>query len=383
MKRPMIAHIATMMVSLLCVSSAWAVDSALTSLHQPEVLQQGIDGTGQVIAVIDKGVDPNFFDGVLAPGCISIVNLSDVNDNGRPEGWPNALEWHGTLVANISAARTLAPDRRGMAPGARVLSVRFKSSFDIIAALDYVTYRRLIDSRVRVANISVAPSADRFACGCGNEIGFPIAFAGTVARAEANGILVVASTGNSASCSGVSVPACFDSVMKVAAAYDRSYGTVVYEECIDAATPLHRVCCFSDLEQDCPFLVAAPGYDITYFGWWEHQSGTSFAAPFVSGLAALVFQQICWATPAFVRDIIYDSSIEGLAFAACPYSPQPRHIDALRALALAEFYSGPRLPGDTNCDGVVDPRDWENFARWMTGPGKSGKSGKSGQPPIS
>jgi hypothetical protein len=126
--------------------------------------------------------------------------------------------------------------------------------------------------------------------------------------AVSRGIVVVASSGNSCDKTRMASPACASQVISVGSVYDANIGSFsaccgpfCSPSCTDATTQPNQVTCYSNAS---PTLdVVAPGSAITtYFSTAVH--GTSFAAPHVSGVAALLLQRKSNLTPAQVTAAI-------------------------------------------------------------------------------
>jgi type VII secretion-associated serine protease mycosin len=225
-------------------------------------------GAGVLVGVVDSGVDadhPQLRDRVL-PG-------SDFFLVGDLPGNFDCVS-HGTAVASIVAA---APAEgvgfRGIAPDARVLPVRVTdrdvndtgepAPIDPGAVAAGIHYAA--DQGVRVLNLSLSGYTDHRA------------IRDAVAHAVARDVLVVAAVGNrqpdSADAPAVpSYPAAYDGVLGVGA--------------IDIAGMR------TEGSQIGPYVdLVAPGAGVlaaTRAGGHDYWEGTSFAAPFVAGAAALV-----------------------------------------------------------------------------------------------
>ncbi|GAA1287151.1 hypothetical protein GCM10009609_61740 [Pseudonocardia aurantiaca] len=241
-------------------------------------------GRGQVIAVIDTGVAPHpLLAGRLTGGGDYLTGGDGLDD----------CDGHGTAVAGLLAA---APERRdrssepvGIAPGARLLSIRQSSpSYSVPGpdralrpAGDTNTLAEAIVLAVRggadIVNISeaVCLSPDRAAA-----VGAPLQAALRFA-ADAD-VVVVAAAGNlgSGSCAAdgsrqVSLPGWYADDVLTVGAVDPG----------DAAAPFTVPGPWVD--------VAAPGTGLRSLAVGggstaEGVTGTSFAAPWAAGLAALV-----------------------------------------------------------------------------------------------
>ena len=215
-------------------------------------------GDGVVVAVVDSGVD-----GTVPQLRGRVLSGVDVVTGGRAD---SDCVGHGTFVAGIIAAAS-RPDSglAGIAPEATVLPVRITSSADsdeVSARTLAAGIRTAVDRGARVVNVSAStltPAPELTAA---------------VAYAADRDVVVVASSANGAAENDpVTYPAAYPSVIAVGA--------------VDAAGERAR------FSQSGPYLsLAAPGVDVVSLGpggpgHWQG-SGTSYAAAFVSGAAALV-----------------------------------------------------------------------------------------------
>jgi len=217
------------------------------------------DGAGVTVAVIDSGVDADHPDlkGQVLPG----LDLVDPKGNGDTD-----LVGHGTTVSAIIAGR--GDDTTGIigiAPKAKILPVRVldeENRYDdaIIVAKGV---RWAVDHGARVINLSLG----------GN--GSSATLAAALDYAFAKDVVVVACTGNTSASSDSEVwyPAREPGVIAVAG-MDKDTaqlwsGSITGKETVVTAPATQ--------------LVGAQSGG----GYWKVQ-GTSFAAPMVSGTAALI-----------------------------------------------------------------------------------------------
>jgi thermitase len=255
------------------------------------------DGTGQVIAIVDTGIDLTHPD--LAPKLVAGTNTAD------PKGTAADDQGHGTNCAGIAAS---LEDKTGgivgMAPGAKIMPVKVlgsDGSGSDASVAEGITWAA--DHGATVISLSLGGS------------GATQTGANAVTYALSKGAVVVAAMGNDGT-GGKSYPAAYPGVIAV------------------AATDINdTVASFSQFGSWCS--VAAPGYSIlstfpTYHvaemdsyaqekDFWEshgmraaekyaYLTGTSQATPHVSGLAALVRAANPSLSPAQVK-----SKIEGAA----------------------------------------------------------------------
>lgn len=258
---------------------------ALTALHAADARNLS-HGTGVIVAVVDSGVDPNQPDlqGSLVTGASFIGGVQGTNTNDI------SSEYHGTDVAAIIAAHTHVDtngDQAGMvglATQAKIMPLRdgddLGSSSDAALAIRYAA-----DHGARVINISqgfYTPSDTAVSA---------------INYALSKGIVVVVAAGNDAeSGNAVNVIANIPGVIDVANQEQNGtmdpqshYGTDV--------------------------SVAAPGNNIEEpgpNGTYNQASGTSLAAPWVSGEAAMLIQiHPTWTNGQIVSAILNTASGDG------------------------------------------------------------------------
>lgn len=213
-------------------------------------------GHGVTVAVVDSGVD-------YTPQLAGRVTVADMTNSGFRD-----CVGHGTAVASIIAAsdhRARGVPFYGVAPAARILSIKVNTGDNGYASLLAQGIIYAADHHAGVINVSICTDVD-----------LP-SLRRAVAYAQHHNAVVVAAAGNdgqSTYCSGGPFyPASYPGVVSVAAVgrtgmvtgYSGGRGT--------------------------PISVAAPGVDVASAwpaGFSPANNGTSFAAAFVSGEAALI-----------------------------------------------------------------------------------------------
>jgi membrane-anchored mycosin MYCP len=249
-------------------------------------VQQLATGRGQVIAVIDTGIAPHPLLGSRLRGGGDYLTGGDGLDD---------CDGHGTAVAGLLAAGPVRAGRSttpvGIAPQAQLLAIRQSSpSFDVPApdggrraAGDTATLAEAVVLAVRsgagVINISEAvclPAARAAAAGA--------ALQAALRAAAAADVVVVAAAGNVGSGGCTASTANGEGQVALPGWYDPDVLTVGAVGPDDTPAPFTMPGPWVD--------VAAPGTGLRSLavggGTTGGLDGTSFAAPWVAGLAALV-----------------------------------------------------------------------------------------------
>ena len=262
------------------IEAAWATRELVGS---SQALAYEPGDPSVIVALIDTGVEPNHDElvGRLRPGFDTVqignidlaAGLRLLGDLTNEDMEPDDEVGHGTGCAGIIAARGqhLPP---GLAGQAGLLPIRVLGSASMpgkdvpvgLGALPDIDdgLKRAIDLGAKVLNLSFGTPIDTL------DPGDPIPHADTVAYGLARGCVMIAASGNSGRAESFS-PACLDGVIAVGAVDDSS-------------TP----CAFST--RGSHVAICAPGERVVSAGLkgFARVTGTSFAAPFVTGAAALL-----------------------------------------------------------------------------------------------
>ncbi|MEG3851054.1 S8 family serine peptidase [Microcoleus sp. herbarium19] len=272
----------------------WALDV----INAPEVWNQNITGNGIVVAVVDTGVDYNHpdLDGNIwrNPGEIAGNGIDD-DRNGFIDdirGWdfvsgdnnPMDLDFngHGTHIAGAIAAERNNFGITGIAPNAKIMPVRVLPFFgggspnNVASGIRYAA-----DNGANVINLSLGSNSNP-----SNEVNDAIQYANN------KGSVVVMAAGNLGDIQPA-YPARNANLWGIAAGSIDVRGSMDSSSNRSGFTPLD-------------YLVA-PGVEIfstTPDEDYELRSGTSFAAPQVAGVAALVLNANPTLTPSQVEYIL-------------------------------------------------------------------------------
>jgi subtilisin family serine protease len=243
-----------------------------------------LTGKGIKVAVIDTGVDytHSHLGGGFGPGYKVVSGFDYVNYDNDPRD----DQGHGTHVAGIIAAK--GPELTGVAPECEIIALKVLDKYgsgyssDVIEALEDA-----LDMGAHIANISLGTMDDQ-------------ALTAAAERAVSAGLVVCAAAGNEGpSQYTINSPGDGISVLCVAACTknkDMWYGSSV--------GPASN----GNIKPD----ITAPGeniYSLYRYNGYRYMSGTSMAAPHVSGTVALLMQYEPDLSPAQVKNRLMDNAV--------------------------------------------------------------------------
>jgi serine protease AprX len=323
----------------------------------------GYDGSGIGVAIIDSGITVWHDDLSGAGGGQRVSRFVDlVNDRtGEYDDYG-----HGTHVAGIVAGNghDSSGARTGIAPGAHLVVIKALDASgsgyisDVIAALDFVVAHKDIYN-IRVVNLSIASAVYE------SYETDPLTVAAK--RAADAGIVVVAAAGNRGrnpggrdAYGGVTAPGNAPWVLTVGASSHRgttdraddvmavfsSRGptAVTYSAKPDLVAPGVGIESLSDPYSAFYGTKASYLLNGTVPTWYQPYlslSGTSMAAPVVSGAVALMLQANPSLTPNQVKAILqYTAQVYG---AYDPLTEGAGFLNAKGAVDLARFFATPSI----------------------------------------
>lgn len=270
------------------------VQPSLKLIGMPPVWRLGGRGQGQIVAVIDSGVDaqhPYLYPRVVAEACFTSKFKAGRGVHFRPTCPGGATEAkgpgaaapcsapacaHGTHVAGIAAGSNPGngEPRSGVAPEAEIIAVNVFSqsgaeigavNSDVLSALEWVYARRkdFPGRSIAAVNLSLGGypySAER----CDGDVRAPI-----VERLRKAGIATVIASGNDGLRYEVAAPACISSAVTAGATNDEG-----------------KIAKFSNMSAYVDLMAPGVGVLSSVPGGYAVSSGTSMAAPHVSGAIA-------------------------------------------------------------------------------------------------
>jgi len=226
-------------------------------------------GAGVVVAVVDSGVDDDHPElaGRLHPMGYDFVDL----DNDPSPADNSEFEMHGTAVAGVIAAEENDIGITGVAPEARILAIRSCedrtcSNFDVAIGIHYA-----VDEGADIINLSL-----------GRVTSEDPVMEEAIAYARSGDVLVVTAAGNSSL-----------DLDDLAPGEQLVPGGLPYSNILNVASSNDRDA-LSDFSNYGPNTVdiVAPGEEILTTGYGVFLTrtwlGTSFSAPIVAGVAALL-----------------------------------------------------------------------------------------------
>ncbi|MBS7632228.1 peptidase S8 [Candidatus Bathyarchaeota archaeon] len=240
-------------------------------IHCDMAYDTGFHGSGVIIAVLDTGVDTTHPD--LKDNLISGYNFVDKNDDVTD------LDGHGTMVAGIiAAAANNSIGIAGVAPEVKIMPLKVLTSkggnwIDLDLAIIYAA-----NHGAKIITMSLGGKSSLL---------FDAATQAAINFAYQQGCVLIAAAGNDNS-SEPFYPASYDKVIAVAAIdqNDTKASFSNYGNYID---------------------ISAPGVNILSTminGTYAYGSGTSFATPFVAGVAALLLSKHPNLTPQEVEETL-------------------------------------------------------------------------------
>jgi subtilisin family serine protease len=325
----------------------------LASLQVTQAWEQA-QGTGITVAVLGTGVDASYPG--LAGSVITGPDYSGAAGSGRQPGGPY---WgvEGTAVASLIAGHGSGPGITGVAPAAKILSVRVTLEFNDPLASDQAVSRRLpaavaegiryaADHGARIIDLPLDPgtlgltsSGDPAAAG-----GSPAERA-AVAYALSKGAVLVAPAGDDGQGPGlVNYPAAYPGVIAVGA-IDRAGHLAAFSSTRSRAS-------LTAPGVSLPAAIPPDGYRTI--------SSTSTASGIVAGVAALVMSRFPHLTAAQVTRALIGSTGTAPRADLTSLPPLPARsaggagygtVDAIRALAEAVAItaaSQPHQPAQTS-----------------------------------
>lgn len=323
----------------------------LDAMRIPELWELGYDGQGVVVACLDTGVD---FRHTALSGRYRGGNNSWFDPHGE-HSQPYDADGHGTQVAGLLVGGEAGGTPLGAAPGARWIAAKiFDDSGSASLSDIHLSFQWVLDPDSDPATDD-APDIVNNSWGLlGSTDECPAEFGDDLAALQAAGILVVFAAGNEGPAPGSSLnPANAGSVLAVGAVAEglavAPFSSRGPSACDGGVFPAVVAPGVNVLTADLTFGSLFPAATTTV-------SGTSFAAPMVAGVLALLRGAFPAAGPATLEAVLRFSARD-LGASGPDNDAGYGLVDALMAYALLleEF------PGSD--------RDNDGFSTALNGPG--------------
>ena len=246
------------------------------------------DGRGVDVYILDSGInyDHDEFESRAKYGGYDPVDEYNGNDNSAQKQYGRDCHGHGTHVASLCGGKTYGSAKKVNIYSIRVLGCNNAAPWSVVIdGLDYVS--RVVPQRGRPAVVSMSLSGSYHRAV--NEV---------VERLIAEGITSVTVAGNGKVDSCGRSPASSNSIITVAASNstDGLYRSTNYGLCVDIFAPGSRVLGANHSCTNCS----------------KYLSGTSMAAPIVSGIAAIHLSRKPRLTPAAVKQQLISDAVNNV-----------------------------------------------------------------------
>lgn len=292
-------------------------------------------GQGISIAIIDTGID--YTHPMLGGGAFPNSKVIGGYDTGQDDSDPMDLHGHGTACAGI-AAGTLSSGSSyigGVAPNAKLYALKITYSStggyaldsDIIEAWEWCVTHQYDNAAYPILVVSTSFGGGKYSGSCDSSSSALAAAANTLAAA---GISLFVSAGNDGYCNALEKPACLSNSIAVGAVYDASVGTYSFcvseDSCLPAGgfascssgyksvrqrTAAGLVTVYSNSGSKLDLF--APSHNATTpdagGGYKSTFGGTSAAAPYAAGAAAILQQAAKSDTGAYLTPAVLKSKM--------------------------------------------------------------------------
>lgn len=241
------------------------INYGVSAINAPSFWKEGYEGQGSIVAVIDSGCNiehPELKDNIIGQINFTKDNNSDPNNVTDYSG-------HGTHVSGIIAASN-QNNIIGVAPKAKLLILKvvgkntIGSYENLIKAINFViNWRSENNEKIDIISLSLGGRKD------------DKDLKAVIKKAISNNVFVVVSAGNYGD----------GSELTNEALYPGYYKEVIQVGSVDDQFQPNS---FNNTNVNIDFLAPGSAIYSTYFDGYEKLSGTSMAAPHVSGAIALI-----------------------------------------------------------------------------------------------
>lgn len=271
-------------------SSAQSVPYGYKMVGAQNLVPATLTGANVKIGVLDSGVDtshPDLQKRIAGGACMMTI----INKNGCPDSY-NDDYGHGTHVAGIIAANNNTFGTIGVAPSSTLYAIKVLDEYGLgttstmIAGVEWA-----MKQKMDILNVSITTPVNE------------IALQEVMQKAYNSGMLIVAAAGNtgapvSGSTSSVEYPAKFESVIAVS--------SIDQYKKVDPLSSLGK-----EVELTAPGVKIYSTYPLSiHASGYQYLSGTSMAAPYVTGLAALYKEKYPEMTNIQIRSLLQKNAVD-------------------------------------------------------------------------
>jgi hypothetical protein len=257
--------------------------AAFNTVGAQSALAAGITGKGVIISIVGDGIANS---AEIDPKIIGSYDISTKQSSSLNAAGAYNAPWHDLAVASILVGASAADGSvkvLGVAPDARLLNVSYGASSNFWEGVKWS-----VDNGAKVILIEVSTN--------GNILGTSLdtVWRDTIKYAFDRNAVVIFTSGNNSIFGSAGWSVLASEGMSVSVGnYDIAQGEIFASSNLAGNTPSSWV------------VAPSTGYTLTSGGYnYSRDGGTSFAGPYVAGLAALLFEKYPNATARFVIDRI-------------------------------------------------------------------------------
>jgi len=254
-----------------------------------------LTGKDETVCVIDTGVNsshPDLSGKVIAEYCYCSAQgarIANCCPNGLAED-DNATdsEGHGTHVSGIIAA---SGGITGIAPESKLAVVKIFGDDDnaydndLISAIEWCINNA---TKYNISVISMSLGGGAYSGYCDNEAG-QTALRDVINNAVGKNISVIVASGNDASTTQISSPACIQNATSVGDVYDKNIGGITWgTTCTDSPTAADQIVCHANRNSLLDLVAPGALINSTWLRGYKEEGGTSMATPMVAASFAIL-----------------------------------------------------------------------------------------------
>jgi len=296
------------------------------------------DGRGVAVGIIDTGINYNHerLGGGGFPNA-KVIGGYNFDPGAADPTDPIDCRFHGTRVAGVVAGEeAVGPGDYigGVAPAAKLYALKATTACTggtsvamMTAAIDWAVTHKNDDPTHPILVLNLSLGGQRHLSPCDNGAGLA-GITATARSAVANGITIIAASGNNGFCDSLAQPACLSDMVSVGAVFDSNVGN--FATCVSAGSCVRLTaggcasgwaCSQPSTRADLPtcYSNSADFLDLLAPSNFAHTTnvdlgyvnfgGTSCASPYAAGAAAVLqssawYRGMAYYTPDEIRSIL-------------------------------------------------------------------------------